>query len=160
MRHGIGKWATRLTTSGLPTRLDLRHELALELANTPPPHLSATAARMGLSGRPPAPRFTRPRRWPIPELATGGQRPDKPPLRPRIVKDSEKRKKRSRGKKAEANGRNESPSELIAGYTPEQQDVYLRGLRILAKFAVRAHMKQKAAELETAPDEGEEGDDV
>ena len=77
-----------------------------------------------------------------------------------IVKDSEKRKKRSRGKKAEANGRNESPSELIAGYTPEQQDVYLRGLRILAKFAVRAPMKQKAAELKTAQDAGEDGDDV
>ena len=76
------------------------------------------------------------------------------------MKDSEKRKKRSRGKKAEANGRNESQSELIAGYTPEQREAYLRGLRILAKFAVRAHIKQKAAELETAQDAGEEGDDV
>ena len=62
--------------------------------------------------------------------------------------------------KAEENSRAESPSEQIAGYTPEQREAYLRGLRILAKFAVRAHIKQKAAELETAQDEGEEGDDV
>ena len=31
----------------------------------------------------------------------------------------------------------ESQSELTAGYTPEQREAYLRGLRILAKFAVR-----------------------
>ena len=32
--HGIGKWASRLTTLGLPARLHLRYELALELAST------------------------------------------------------------------------------------------------------------------------------
>ena len=72
------------------------------------------------------------------------------------MKDSERRKKRSGGKKAETNGRDASPSELTAGYTPEQLEAYLRGLRILAKFAVRAHMKRKAAEFETAQDGGEE----
>ena len=76
------------------------------------------------------------------------------------MKENDGRKRRGRGTKAEANGRGESQSEVIAGYTPEQREAYLRGLRILAKFAVRAHIKQKAAELETAQDEGEEGDDV
>ena len=103
------------------------------------------------------PRLTRPRRRPIPGPVTGGQRPDKPPLRQRNMKDSDSRKKRSRGKKAEASDRDESQSELISGYTPEQKEAYLRGMRILAKFAVRAHMKRKAAELETTQDGGEEG---
>ena len=76
------------------------------------------------------------------------------------MKENDSRSKRSGGKKAEANGRDASPSELTAGYTPEQREAYLRGLRILAKFAVRAHMKQKAAELKTAQDAGEDGDDV
>ena len=73
------------------------------------------------------------------------------------MKENDSRKKRSGGKKAEENGRDESQSELVAGYTPEQREVYLRSLRILAKFAVRAHMKRKAAELETTQDGGEEG---
>ena len=72
------------------------------------------------------------------------------------MKENDSRKKRGRGMKAEANGRDASPSELTAGYTPEQREAYLRGWRILAKFAVRAHMKWKAAEFETAQDGGEE----
>ena len=36
--------------------------------------------------------------------------------------------------RAEAIGRDESPAELIAGYTPKQREAYLRGLRILAKI--------------------------
>ena len=72
------------------------------------------------------------------------------------MKENDSRKKRGRGMKAEENGRDESQSELVASYTPEQLEAYLRGWRILAKFAVRAHMKQKAAELETAQDGGEE----
>ena len=72
------------------------------------------------------------------------------------MKENDSRSKRSGGKKAEANGRDASPSELTAGYTPEQREAYLRGWRILAKFAVRAHMKWKAAEFETAQDGGEE----
>ena len=48
--------------------------------------------------------------------------------------------------RAEANGRDESPAELIAGYTPKQREAYLKGLRILAKVAVRAHkLREKAA---------------
>ena len=48
--------------------------------------------------------------------------------------------------RAEANGRDESPAELIAGYTPKQREAYLKGLRILAKVAVRGHkLREKAA---------------
>ena len=61
--------------------------------------------------------------------------------------------------RAEANGRGRAPAELIAGYTPKQREAYLRGLRILAKVAVRAHMRRKAAEFETAQDGGGERDD-
>ena len=92
------------------------------------------------------PRLTSPRRRTIPGPVTRGQRPDKPPLRPRDMKDSKSRKRRSRGMRAEANGRDESPAELIAGYTPKQREAYLKGLRILAKVAVRAHkLREKAA---------------
>ena len=73
------------------------------------------------------------------------------------MKENDSRKKRSGGKKAEANGRDASPSELTAGYTSEQREAYLRGLRILAQFAVRAHMKRNAAELETTQDGEEQG---
>ena len=79
------------------------------------------------------PRLTRPCRQTIPGPVTGGRRPDKPPLRPRDMKDSKSRKRRSRGMRADSIGRDESPAELIAGYTPKQREVYLRGLRILAK---------------------------
>ena len=72
------------------------------------------------------------------------------------MKENDSRKKRISGKKAEENGRDESQSELVAGYTPEQLEAYLRGLRIFANFAVRAHMKQKAAVLETTQDGGKE----
>ena len=58
--------------------------------------------------------------------------------------------------RAEANGRDESPAEVIAGYTPKQREVHLRGLRILAKVAARAHMRRKAAET-TQDGGGEEG---
>ena len=58
--------------------------------------------------------------------------------------------------RADSNGRDESPAELIAGYTPKQRETYLRGLRILAKVTVRAHMRRKAAEFETAQDGGGE----
>lgn len=64
--------------------------------------------------------------------------------------------RRGRGKRADGNGRDESPAGLHASYTPKQREAYLRGLRLLAKFAVRAHMRRKTAELETAQDGEEE----
>ena len=53
-------------------------------------------------------------------------------------------------------GTNPRPS-LVASYTPKQREAYLRGLRLLAKFAVRVHMRRyMTAELETAQDGEEE----
>ena len=77
------------------------------------------------------------------------------------MEDSKRLNRRSRAKRAKGNDRDESPADLIASYTPEQREAYLRGLRILAKFAVRAHMRRNAAEFETAQDGGgeEEGDE-
>ena len=73
------------------------------------------------------------------------------------MKDSERPNRRSKGNRPDGDGRDESPAELVASYTPKQREAYLRGLRLLAKFAVRAHMRRKTAELETTQDgEGED----
>ena len=50
-------------------------------------------------------------------------------------------------------------SELLSSYTPKQRETLLKGFRILAKVAVRAHMERQAAGSKAAPDDGgvEEG---
>ena len=53
----------------------------------------------------------------------------------------------------------ESLAELISSYTPEQRQAIRKGLRILAKVAVRAHMRRQAAaisEPEAQPEGGGE----
>ena len=42
----------------------------------------------------------------------------------------------------------ETLSELLSSYTPKQRETFLKGFRILAKVAVRAHMKRTAAKVE------------
>ena len=70
----------------------------------------------------------------------------------------------------DANGQNErkrrdedeSPSDdPLAGYTPKQRETFLKGFRILADVAIRAHMERQSlpssgedAETETPGEEG------
>ncbi len=42
----------------------------------------------------------------------------------------------------------ETLSELLSSYTPKQRETFLKGFRILAKVAIRAHMKRVGAEFE------------
>ena len=51
----------------------------------------------------------------------------------------------------------ETLTELLSSYTPKQRETFLKGFRILAKVAVRAHLKRQEAGSGTAADEdGEE----
>ena len=72
------------------------------------------------------------------------------------MEDSKRLNRRSRAKRAKGNDRDESLVGLHASYTPKQREAYLRGLRLLAKFAVRAHVRRYMPELETAQDGAEE----
>ena len=48
--------------------------------------------------------------------------------------------------------------ELMACYGPQQREAYLKGLRILAQVAIRAHLRREAAGPEAPHDSnGEEG---
>ena len=48
-------------------------------------------------------------------------------------------------------------SELMSSYTPKQRETLLKGFRILAKVAVRAHMERTAAKVEGEQRGGAEG---
>ena len=52
----------------------------------------------------------------------------------------------------------ESLAELLSSYTPKQRETFLKGFRILAKVAVRAHMERQTPGSTTALDDdgGEE----
>ena len=50
----------------------------------------------------------------------------------------------------------ESLAELLSSYTPKQRETFLKGFRILAKVAVRAHMERQAPGFDAAPDDGGE----
>ena len=47
----------------------------------------------------------------------------------------------------------ETLTELLSSYTPKQRETLLKGFRILAKVAVRAHMKRQTAGSRTTPDD-------
>ena len=76
------------------------------------------------------------------------------PLRLRDMKHS---RRENQSKNRERPAEDESLAELMSSYTPEQRRAISKGLRILAKVAVRAHMRRLAAdssEPETQPDGG------
>ena len=51
----------------------------------------------------------------------------------------------------------ETLAELMAGYTPKQRETFLKGFRILADVAVRAHIERQAPGSRDTPDgSGEE----
>ena len=56
----------------------------------------------------------------------------------------------------------DSPSDLMAEYTPRQRETFQRGLRIWARVAVRSYIRRKEAESQISLAEGgeEDQDDV
>ncbi len=88
------------------------------------------------------------RRSPLPSAPGGESRdlkreasgPVTPLLRLHTMRDNEESRKPQRG------GEDESPhDDPLAGYTPKQREIFLRGFRILADVAIRAHMGRQAA---------------
>ena len=93
---------------------------------------------------------------PAAQLATRGQRPSSPPLRPRNMKDP----RRNNGRKRPGEQELEDALERsMPSYTPEHRRAVLKGLRILARVAIRSYMEEQAAashRAETGEDGGEE----
>ena len=81
------------------------------------------------------------------------QRPGDQPRRLCEMKDSKRENEHNRREKPDGD---ETLSELLSSYTPKQRETFLKGFRILAKVAVRAHMKRQEAGSGTAPDDGGE----
>ena len=51
-----------------------------------------------------------------------------------------------------------SPDDPLASYTPQQRKAILKGLRILARVAIRSYMREQAEQAAAGQDEGgEEG---
>ena len=69
------------------------------------------------------------------------------------MKDSKRENKHNRREKPDGD---ETLSELQSSYTPKQREAFLKGFRILAKVAVRAHIERQAAGSKAAPDDGGE----
>ena len=71
------------------------------------------------------------------------------------MKDSKRENEHNRRERPDGD---ETLAELLSSYTPKQRETFLKGFRILAKVAVRAHMKRQGAGSDAAPDGGgEEG---
>ena len=47
-------------------------------------------------------------------------------------------------------------SGLLSSYTPKQRETLLKGFRILARVAVRAHVERQAAKIVSEDSDGEE----
>ena len=64
---------------------------------------------------------------------------------------------RSNRRKGPAGDANADPlAGLMPSYTPKQRATFLKGFRILARVAIRTHMKRQGSEYDSAPDGGEE----
>ena len=72
------------------------------------------------------------------------------------MKDSKRENEHNRRERPDGD---ETLTELMSSYTPKQRETLLKGFRILARVAVRAHLKRQEAESRTAPSDGgaEEG---
>ena len=67
------------------------------------------------------------------------------------MKDSKRENEHNRRERPDGD---EPLTELLSSYTPKQRETFLKGFRILAKVAVRAHMKRQEAGSGTALDDG------
>ena len=66
------------------------------------------------------------------------------PLRLRTMKDTTGQNQHKRRKRPDGEATDETLDELLAGYTPKQRETFLKGFRILADVAVRAHIERQA----------------
>ncbi len=72
------------------------------------------------------------------------------------MKDTTGQNPRNRRKRPAGSVPDDSLADLMPSYTPKQRETFLKGFRILAKVAVRAHMERQAPGFDAAPDDGGE----
>ena len=68
------------------------------------------------------------------------------------MRDNEDKRRR---KRPGEDGPDDSLDALLASYTPKQREKVLKGLRILARVAIRSYMEEEAARSQ-AEDDGKE----
>ena len=69
------------------------------------------------------------------------------------MRDSKGKRRR---KKPDRNGPDESLDALLSGYTPKQREKVVKGLRVLARVAIRSYMEDEAERSQTEDDGGGE----
>ena len=72
------------------------------------------------------------------------------------MKDSKRENEHNRRERPDGD---ETLGELMSSYTPKQRETLLKGFRILAQVAIRAHMKRQEPGSDAPPERGEEGAD-
>ena len=53
----------------------------------------------------------------------------------------------------------DEPDDPLASYTPQQRRTIIKGLRILARVAIRSYMRQQAEQAQAESDEDGGGED-
>ena len=70
------------------------------------------------------------------------------------MKDNEGKRRR---KRSGEDGPDDSLDALLSSYTPKQREKVLKGLRVLARVAVRSFMEEEAARSQAEDDTDGEG---
>ncbi len=70
------------------------------------------------------------------------------------MRDNEDKRRR---KKPGEDGSDDSLDALLSSYTPRQREKVLKGLRILARVAIRSYMEEEAARSQDENGDEEEG---
>ena len=72
------------------------------------------------------------------------------------MKDTTGKNEHNRRRKPRGDAPDDSLADLMPSYTPKQRETVLKGFRILAEVAVRAHMRRQELADADAPDGREE----
>ena len=72
------------------------------------------------------------------------------------MKDNTRHDRHDRGQRPGDDSGEPSIDMPTASYTPQQRRLIRKGLRVLARVAIRSHMRRTAATHKVEPDDGEE----
>ncbi len=72
------------------------------------------------------------------------------------MKDTNAQNEHKRRERPAGDAPDDSLADLMPSYTPKQRETVLKGFRILAEVAVRAHMRRQESASDDAPDGREE----
>ena len=74
------------------------------------------------------------------------------PLRKASMKDNTGQNQQNGRRRPDEDGADDSPDTLLPSYTPRQRKTILKGLRILARAALRTHMERRWPGSTNPPD--------